>query len=138
MRKTERHGGQVLGVQPFEQARELLSDSSVEIHRRRVGNDLDAQLLGNRATQLGVSDDEGLLDASGLFGLLAVGDLVDEELGEDLGELAFLELGQVLDGVGGRRESVDSLKLEAGGMIIERDLERAKTTKQDGERAERR
>lgn len=113
MRETKGHGGEVLGVESLEERGQLLSDSSVEVKGGRVRNDLDTELFGDSSSELGVTDNEGLLDTGRLFRLLAVGDLIDEELGENLGELSLLELGEVLDGVGGRRESVDSLELEA-------------------------
>jgi hypothetical protein len=119
VRQTQAHRGQILWVQPLQQTRQLLPDPSVEVQRRRVADDLDAQLLRDRTSELCVSDDEGLLDAGGFFGLLAVCDLVDEELGEYFGELAVLELGQVLDRVGGGRETVDGFELEAEGRGME-------------------
>lgn len=115
MRETEAHGSEVLGVESLEERRELLSNSSVQVHRRRVAHNLDAELLRDSSSELGVPDDESLLDGLSLLGRAL--DLVDEELGEDLRELAVLELGEVLDGIGGRRESVDSLQLEAGSEL---------------------
>ena len=109
--ETKGHGSQILRIETLEQAGELLSNSTVEVEGSRVGHDLDTELLGDSTSELGVSDDEGLLDT---LSLLGSGDLVDEELGEDLGELSLLELGEILNGVGGGGESVDSLELEAG------------------------
>lgn len=117
VRETERHGGEVLGVEALEQRRELLTDTTVQVERRRVRDDLDAELLADGAAELRVADDERLLDALAL--LLGARDLVDEELGQDLGQLAVLELRQVLDGVGRRREAVDRLELEAEERMFE-------------------
>lgn len=110
MTETKGHGSQILRVETLEQAGELLSNSTVEVEGGRVGHDLDTELLGDSTSELGVSDDEGLLNT---LSLLGSSDLVDEELGEDLGELSLLELGEILNSVGGGGESVDSLELEA-------------------------
>lgn len=112
MGKTKVHGSQVLGVQTLEQAGQLLSDTSVEVHGGRVRDNLDAELLGDSSSKLGVADNQSLLNTLSLLRFRS-GDLIDKELRKDLGKLSVLELSQILNGVGGGRESVDSLELEA-------------------------
>lgn len=106
MPEPEAHPPQVRLAHAAQQRTELPADPAVEIHVRAVARDAHRELLGDRARELGVRDDERVL------GFLARERGGEERL-ERRGEAPLVEQGNVLDGRGGGLEAVNRRELEA-------------------------
>lgn len=106
--ETEGHGVHVVLLDAVEEVRELLADTAEEIDRGRVRDDVDVELLRDSGSQLRIHDSE-------VLGFLVVGDVVLQEFFHRLGQFAVLELGDVLEGLGGGVELVNGLEFEAVG-----------------------
>ena len=120
--ETEAHRSDVLLVHLLaEQRAKLSTDASVQVERRRVGQDVERELLGNRTAELRITDNQRLRCRP-----LALGScrrslhLLDQEVLERLAELAVGDGSHVLDRCGRRSESMDRLELEKVARLVRR------------------